>query len=139
MALPTKPGKWIDAEWLVAAADGAQSSATLIAGIPNHQIVGRRLLVTADGDNSVSAMCRVGYGTAAAPTTMPTAALAGCEGVVLSHPDIAAGSGVLIEDHDEAFIVPVGQPLIFSCDAPTGGNLTIVCQYKYVVSPVLPA
>ena len=114
-------------EVLIAAADGAQTNLDIS---PRAIAAGERLVIhqiQAAIDNDISANVAVRIGFAAA--TLPAAALAGAEGIILSHPDFAPGSGM-----PGLFgIGAAGEELRLTCDAPTAGNLVI--NYRYEIVP----
>jgi hypothetical protein len=122
----------ISREITVLDADGAQTNASLVGTIA----AGTKLVVTrcgavCDADNSVSVAVRIGFGAAA----VPTAALAGVNGVILSHPDIPAGSGYTVGNG--AGIIGTGgdgEELRLTCDDPVGGSLVISVSYYTTAS-----
>lgn len=121
----------ITREVLVTDADGAQTNAAMVTIGASLKIVVTRVTALADNGNTVDVAVRVGFGTA----TLPAAALAGVNGIVLSHSGIAPGSGVV--EGTGAGILGVGadnEDLRFTCDDPTGGNLRIVASYYTIES-----
>lgn len=114
-------------EILVAAGDGAQANLAISPAVATSQrLIVHEIYCTTDGDNSVSVLVRVGFAAA----TLPAAALAGADGIILSHVDLAAGSGM----HGFPGIGAAGEELRLTCDAPTGGNLTVSFLYELVTA-----
>lgn len=128
MPLSTTPNVWIDGEWLIAAADGALTNAVLITALTGHEILITKVAAMLDKDGSANVAVRIGH-PAVGASTLPTAALTGVDGILASHPDVEPGSGFI---DDCRFRVPAGKNLLITCDAATGGNLTITARYMYV-------
>ena len=87
----------------------------------SEKIVVTRCSVTLDNATTVDVQCRIGFGTATTPTTT---------GVILSHPGIAAGSGVV--EGSGAGILGVGaagEDVRITCEVPTTGSLDVVLTY----------
>lgn len=122
----------ITREVLIADADGAQTDVS-IAGTIN---AGTKVVVTmidamADGDNTVNVAVRVGFGA----STLPAASATGVNGIVLRHPDLAPGSGVV--RGNGAGIVGIGadgEELRLTCDDPVGGNVSILFSFYTIES-----
>jgi hypothetical protein len=95
--------------------------------------VGSQIIVTSiealvDNSTSVDVSCRIGFGASAVPTE-PTSG-ATVDGMVLSHPGIAGGSGVAKGDGGAAIAIGGdGEELRITNSVPTGGKLTIVLSY----------
>ncbi len=112
-------------------ADGAQTNAALATVAAGSRIVVTSLAALADGANSVDVAIRIGFGTA----TLPTAALAGVNGVLLSHDGLAAGAGV--KTGDGTGILGIGaddEDLRYTCEDPVSGGLRLTVSYYTVES-----
>jgi hypothetical protein len=104
----------------------AQTNAALITVSAGTKIVVTRCSVLADNANSVDVQARVGFATATTPTTT---------GVVLSHPGIAAGSGVV--EGDGSGILGVGaddEDLRITSEVPTSGSIDVMVSYYTIPS-----
>lgn len=96
---------------------------TIGAGL---KIVVTRISALADKANTVDVAVRVGFGAVNTPTGL---------GVVLSHPGIAAGSGVV--EGSGAGILGVGadgEDLRITSEVPTTGSIDIVTSYYTIES-----
>jgi len=105
---------------------GAQTDTAIISVSSGSKIVVSRLSVLVDNACSVDVQVRIGYASATTPTTT---------GVLLSHPGIAAGSGVV--EGNGSGILGVGadgEDLRITCEAPTGGSLDVVASYFTIAS-----
>lgn len=119
-------------EILIAAADGAQTDAS-IAGTIN---AGTKVVITkcsamASAANTVNTPVRVGFGA----STLPTAATAGVNGVVLKHANLAPGSGVV--EGNGSGIIGIGadgEEVRLTCGAPTSGHLSILITFYTIES-----
>jgi hypothetical protein len=103
-------------------ADGAQTDTALVTVAASTAIVVTHIAVTADNANTGDVQCRIGFGTANTPAVDTDA--------ILSHPGIAAGSGIVVGSG--AGIVGIGasnEDLRVTCEDPAGGNLDIVVGY----------
>lgn len=104
----------------------AQTNAAIVTIGAGNKIVVTRQSAMCDNANSVDVQVRIGFAAA----TTPTGA-----GVVLSHPGIAAGSGVV--EGNGSGILGVGadgEDLRITSEVPTGGSLDIVTTYYVVPS-----
>lgn len=104
----------------------AQTDTAIVTVGAGNKIVVTRQSAMCDNANSVDVQVRIGFGA----TNTPTAA-----GVVLSHPGIAAGSGVV--EGSGSGILGVGadgEDLRITSEVPTGGSLDIVTSYYVVPS-----
>lgn len=109
-------------------ADGAQTDTAIVTIAASNKIVVTWIAVTADNANTVDVQCRVGFGT----TNTPAADAAG---VILAHPGIAAGSGVVIGNGGG--ILGVGadnEDLRVTCEDPVTGSLDITVGYYTIES-----
>lgn len=99
----------------------SQSSTAIISGTASTRIVVTRCTATVDNACSADVQVRIGFAASVTPTTT---------GVVLSHPGIAAGSGVV--EGNGAGILGVGaaaDALLITSEEPTGGSLDVVVSY----------
>lgn len=104
----------------------AQTDTAIITQGAGGKIVVTRVSVTADNANSVDTQARIGFGTANTPTTT---------GVLLSHPGIAAGSGVV--EGSGAGILGIGadgEDLRITSEVPTGGSIDVLVSYYTIES-----
>lgn len=112
----------------------AQTNDAIIENVPtNSRIVITAIDATLDGDTTVAVKVRIGFGSSAVPTE-PTSGNS-ATGMVLSHPDLKAGSG--IAKGTGAGILAIGgdgEELRITCDAPTSGQLTVMVHYYMIDS-----
>lgn len=104
-------------------ADGAQTNAAIITVGAGTAIVVTKTSVMADNANTVDVSCRIGFGT----TNTPAADAAQ---VILFHPGIAAGSGVV--EGTGAGIIGLGasnEDLRVTCEDPVSGSINIIVTY----------
>ena len=104
----------------------AQTNAAVVTVAGGSKIVVTRLTVTADNANTVDVQARIGFAAATTPTTT---------GVVLSHPGIAAGSGVV--EGSGAGILGIGgdgEDLRITSEVPTTGSIDVVVSYYTIES-----
>lgn len=121
----------ISREVTVADADGAQTNAAFVTVSAGSKIVVTRVSIIASNANSGTVAVRVGFGTA----TLGAEALAGVNGILVSHPGIAPGSGVI--EGNGSGIIGVGaddEDIRFTCDDPAGGSIKILCSYYTIES-----
>lgn len=120
----------ITREYDFTAAGGArtdfQVSETIAAGT---RAVVTRYSVTASNANSVDVACRMGFGTSTLPAVSATAGT-GAVGIFMSHPAIAAGSGV-VETQVYA-LGGDGEEVRATCASPTGGAMRLSITYYLV-------
>lgn len=105
-------------EVTVTAGDGAQTNAAIspaIGAARRFEVASIR--VSAAAGNSVAVAVRVGFAAA----TLPAASTTPVVGIVLSHPGVAAGSGMPGDRGRGA----LGEELRLTCSAPTGGSITV--------------
>ena len=103
-----------------------QTNVAVVTASAGQKIVVTRCNVMADKANTVDVAARIGFGA----TTTPTGT-----GVVLAHPGIAAGSGVV--EGSGAGILGIGadgEDLRITSEAPTGGSIDVVVSYHIVES-----
>lgn len=104
-----------------AAYTSAQTDASIVTISTGNKIVVTEVEALCDNANTVNVGVRVGFGTASTPTTT---------GVVLTHPGIAPGSGVV--RGNGSGILGVGadnEDLRVTSQVPTGGSLRILVSY----------
>ena len=104
-------------------ADGAQTDAAIITAAANVAIVVTKVSVMADNANTVDVSCRIGFGTASTPA-------ADAAQVLLFHPGIAAGSGVV--EGSGAGILGIGasgEDVRVTCEDPVTGSINIIVTY----------
>lgn len=104
----------------------ANTDGALVTANSSQKIVVTRCSVTVDKACSVDVAARVGFGTASTPTGT---------GVILSHPGIAAGSGVV--EGNGSGILGVGgldEDLRYTGEVPTGGSVDVVASYYIIES-----
>jgi hypothetical protein len=105
---------------------GAQTDTAIVSVNAGSKIVVTRCSVTADKANTVDVQARVGFGATNTPTTT---------GVVLSHPGIAAGSGVV--EGNGSGILGIGgdaEDLRITSEVPTTGSIDVVVSYYTIES-----
>lgn len=104
----------------------AQTNASIAAVAPGNKIVVTRVSAMCDNANTVDVQVRMGFATATTPTN---------NGVVLTHPGIAPGSGVV--EGNGSGILGVGadaEDLRITSEVPTGGNLDVLATWYVVPS-----
>ena len=104
----------------------AQSDTQIVVVGPADKIVVTRCSVLVDNACSVDVGARVGLGSGVTPTG---------DGVVLSHPGIAPGSGV-VEGCGSGLlgVGGMGEDLRITSEVPTGGSIDVVVSYSVVAS-----
>jgi hypothetical protein len=111
----------------VTAADGAQTNVAVVSVSAGTAIVVTKVSVMAENANSVDVSVRIGFGTANTPA-------ADGAGMLLFHPGIAPGSGVV--EGTGAGIIGIGasdEDVRVTCSAPTGGSVNIIVTYHTVL------
>lgn len=104
----------------------AQTNQALVTIGSGFKAVVTRCSVLVDSACSVDVQVRVGFGAATTPTGT---------GVILSHPGIAAGSGVV--EGSGSGILGVGgddEEVRITSEAPTGGSIDVMLSYYVVES-----
>lgn len=104
-------------------ADGAQTDTAIITVAANNAIMVTAIEVTADNANTGDVSVRIGFGTANTPA-------ADADKVILFHPGIAPGSGVV--KGSGAGIIGAGlsnEDLRVTCEDPAGGSISITVTY----------
>jgi len=114
----------ITKNYQVTDADGAQTDADILGAVAaGTALVVTKISVAASAANTTNVSCRVGFGTANTPA-------ADAAGVVLFHPGIAPGSGIV--EGAGSGIIGVGasdQELRVTCDDPVTGSISIIVTY----------
>lgn len=109
-----------------AAYTAAQTDTAIVTIGTSTKIVVTEIEALCDNANTVDVGVRVGFGATTTPTTT---------GVVLTHPGIAAGSGVV--RGAGAGILGVGadgEDLRITCEVPTTGSIRILVSYYTIES-----
>lgn len=104
----------------------AQTDTAIVSVSTGSKIVVLRQSVLASNANSVDVAVRIGFGTSSTPTGA---------GVVLAHPGVAKGSGV-VEGNGGA-ILGIGaddEDLRITSGVPTGGSIDVVTTYFVIES-----
>jgi len=108
-------------------ADGAQTDTAIVTVAAGTAIVVTSYEVTADNANTGDVSCRIGFGTANTPA-------ADAAGVIMFHPGIASGSGVV--RGDGSGILGIGasdEDLRVTCEDPAGGSISITITYYTIL------
>lgn len=104
-------------------ADGAQTDTAIVTVSAGTAIVVTKCSVVADNANTTDVSVRIGFGTANTPA-------ADAAQVILFHPGIAAGSGVI--EGTGAGIIGIGasdEDLRLTCEDPVSGSVSIIVTY----------
>lgn len=104
----------------------AQTDTAIVTVAAGLKIVVTRCSVTADNANTVDVAVRIGFGAVNTPSAT---------GVVLSHPGIAPGSGVV--EGTGAGMIGVGaddEDLRITSEVPTTGSIDVVVTYYTIES-----
>lgn len=104
----------------------AQTDTAIITVGAGTKIIITKCSVLADNANTVDVQARIGFGAVNTPTTT---------GVVLSHPGIAAGSGVV--EGNGSGIIGIGadgEDLRITSEVPTTGSIDVVVNYFTIES-----
>jgi len=114
---------------------GAQTDDDMLGAIGAGTIVVvTGITVAASNANTVNTSVRIGFGTATIPASGASGATAVSK-VILSHPNIAAGSGIV--KGNSGGIVGIGgdgEELRITCSAPTTGSLYVQIDYFTIES-----
>lgn len=117
----------------ISAATGAQTDATIVGTIATGtRVVITAVAVTVDSATSVvgGVAVKIGFGA----STIPGDSSTGANGIILDHKGISAGSGVIIGNGGGIIgIGASGEELRLTCEAPTGGGLSVTFTY-YTIS-----
>lgn len=105
--------------------DGAQTDTAIVTVSAGTAIVVTKVSVMLDSATTATGgvAVRIGFGTANVPA-------ADSNGIILAHPGISAGSGVV--EGNGAGIIGIGasnEDLRVTCEDPVGGNLDIIVTY----------
>lgn len=118
-------------EFTFTAGDGAQTSAALVTVSSGTKIAVTKITATCDAANTADVGVRVGFAAA----TLTAAATSGITGIVLSHPGIAYGGGIV--EGDGSAVIGVGadgEDLRITSEAATGGSLVVTVSYFTIES-----
>ena len=102
---------------------GAQTDTAIVTATASQIIIVTKCSVIADNANTVDVSVRIGFGTANTPA-------ADAAQVILFHPGIAAGSGVV--EGSGAGIIGMGatnEDLRLTCEDPVTGSISIIITY----------
>lgn len=114
---------------------GAQTDDPVVAVVSaGTKIVVTQISVIASAANTVSPAVRIGFGTASVPAQGASGA-DGVAKVILSHPGVPAGSGLV--KGNGAGIVGIGgdgEDLRITCGAPTTGSLVVQVDFFTIES-----
>lgn len=119
-------------EFTVLASDGAQANLALISVSSGAKIVITSISALMSASNSVAVNCRIGFAAA----TLPSAALSGAAGMLISG-KFAAAATAGHQRGAAAGIVAIGgdgEDLRLTCDSPTGGDIRILVSYFTIES-----
>lgn len=118
----------------ISAATGAQTDATIVGTISaGTKVVVTSIAVTVDSATTATGgvAVKVGFGA----TTLPADASGGANGIILDHKGIAAGSGVVLGNGSGIIGIGAdGEELRLTCEAPTGGGLSVTFTYYTIES-----
>lgn len=104
----------------------AQTNAAIVTVGAGTKIVVTQIMAVCDKANTVDVGVRIGFAATTTPTTT---------GVVLTHPGIAAGSGVSRGDGSGILGVGAdGEDLRITSEAPTTGALRVLVSYYTIES-----
>ena len=104
----------------------AQTNAAIVTVAGGLKIVVTQIMAVCDKANTVDVGVRIGFAATTTPTTT---------GVVLTHPGIAAGSGVSRGDGSGILGVGAdGEDLRITSEAPTTGALRVLVSYYTIES-----
>lgn len=118
----------------IADADGAQTDASIVGTIAaGTKVAVTSIAVTLDSATTATGgvAVKIGFGA----TTIPADAVAGANGILLDHPGIAAGSGMVLGNGSGILGIGAdGEELRLTCEDPTGGNLVVTFSYFTIES-----
>lgn len=113
-------------------ANGPQTDASMVGTIATGtKIVVTAMAVTADHANTADVAVKIGFGA----TTIPADSATGANGILLDHPGIAAGSGVVIGNGAGMLGIGAdGEELRLTCEDPVGGSIAVTFSYYTIES-----
>lgn len=118
----------------IADADGAQTDASIVGTIAaGTKVAVTSIAVTLDSATTATGgvAVKIGFGA----TTIPADAVAGANGILLDHPGIAAGSGMVLGNGSGILGIGAdGEELRLTCEDPVGGNLVVTFSYFTIES-----
>lgn len=118
----------------IADANGAQNDVSIVGTIAaGTKVVVTAISVTVDSATTAvgGVAVKIGFGA----TTIPADSTTGANGVLLDHPGIAAGSGIVIGNG--AGILGIGgdgEELRLTSEDPVGGNIAVTFSYYTIES-----
>lgn len=118
----------------IADADGAQTDASIVGTInAGTKVAVTSVAVTVDSATTATGGVAVKLGFGA--TTIPADAAGGANGILLDHPGIAAGSGIVRGDGSAVIgIGGDGEELRLTCEDPVGGNICVTISFFTIES-----
>ena len=118
----------------IADADGAQTNASIVGTInTGTKVAVTSIAVTLDSATTATGgvAVKIGFGA----TTIPADSATGVDGVLLDHPGIAAGSGMVLGNGSGILGIGAdGEELRLTCEDPVGGNLAVTFSYFTIES-----
>lgn len=113
-------------------AAGAQTDASIVGTIASGtKVAVTAIAVTVDSACTGSVHCKVGFGA----TTIPADSTTGANGVLVDHPGIAPGSGLVVGNGGGILGIGAdGEELRLTCADPAGGNIAITFSYYTIES-----
>lgn len=117
---------------LITDANGAQTDASMVGTISaGTKVAVTAIAVTADKANTADVSVKVGFGA----TTIAADSSTGANGIILDHPGIAAGSGVVIGNGGGILGVGGdGEELRLTCEDPVGGSVAVTFSFFTIES-----
>jgi hypothetical protein len=105
---------------------GAQSNAAIVTVGSGTRIVVTQAMILLSTPTTATPAVIVGFGTATTPTG---------DGVIVGHPGLAGGGGVSRGDGSGIITIGAdGEDIRITCDAPTGGSVTILISYYLIAA-----
>jgi hypothetical protein len=109
-----------------------QTNTALVAGAANTRIIVTGVDAIVSKATSVNVGVRVGF----AASALSAVSDAGVAGIVLSHPGLAAGSGIVKGNNGGTLgIGAAADAVLLTSDAPTDGALRVVVTYYTISEP----
>lgn len=117
---------------LITDANGPQTDASMVGTInAGTKVAVTAIAVTADKANTADVSVKIGFGA----TTIAADSSTGANGILLDHPGIAAGSGVVIGNGGGILGVGGdGEELRLTCEDPVGGSIAVTFSYFTIES-----
>lgn len=109
----------------------SETNTALVTAGSGEKIAVTRVTVLCHNANTQNVGIKVGFGASAVPT--PTTG--GVDGLLLDYPGVAAGGGATIGDGSGIIGVGAdGEDLLYTCDEPATGSLTVAVTYFSIPS-----